>query len=437
MPRQSGKDFTHMEEAVAIAQCNAKTDVLVTAPGERQALETLDKAKDWAECYKLPIANITDERPMPQALIKAKTIHFPNRSRIIAVPGLPHLARGYCAHLFATECDHFEDFKKFWQAVLPSISNKSKGLKCARIYSTPITKEGLLYKIVDSHILNPQPGFKKTWSVHHMNIFDCIKEGLDVDPEELRRALDDDEAWAQEFLCEFRDYSNVLLPYDLIKLAESDEASSTIGHDFFTLRQQYQSYCGIDFGRVHDPTVCVTLQRVSKTLVTKEVLVLRNMPMPNQWEILLPRVKAAAKTCLDYTGLGTYIGDDAVRLFGEHNPDGHKFGKVERCTFTSSLKRVIFPRLRRAFEAPTILRIPEDIELREDLHAMEQIVTNAQYDYRAPHTKDGHSDRCTALALAVRAAENGAGGNQSFVAIDRQARVGQILAGRRDRSMAG
>jgi hypothetical protein len=64
--------------------------------------------------------------------------------------------------------------------------------------------------------------------------------------------------------------------------------------------------------------------------------------------------------------------------------------------------------LRRAFEAPTKLRIPIDRETREDLHAMRQVVGGGQYNYWAPRTREGHSDRCTALALAVRAAGDGA-----------------------------
>lgn len=426
-----------MEEAVALAQCTSKTDVLVTAPGERQALEALEKAKDWTECYRLPIEGITTERESPQALVKAKTIVFPNRSRIIAVPGLAHLARGYCAHLFATECDHFEDFKKFWQAVLPSISNKSKGLKCARIYSTPITKAGLLYKIVDENLINVQPGFTPLWSVHHMNIFQCIKEGLDVDPVELRKALDDDEAWAQEFLCEFRDSSNVLLPYELIRLAEHPDATEVLNPDYFTLRQNYPSFCGIDFGRVHDPTVCWTLQKVGSINWTREVLVLRNMPMPKQWEILETRIKAATKTSLDYTGMGIGIGDTAIAKFGIYDPAAHKFGKIDAVTFSPKTKRLMFPHLRRAFEAPTIVRIPFSIDIREDLHAMQQVVTNAEYDYYAPRTKDGHSDRCTALALAIKAAETGAGMPQKFIPAGTQTRFGSAMTERRERSLAG
>jgi len=40
---------------------------------------------------------------------------------------------------------------------------------------------------------------------------------------------------------------------------------------------------------------------------------------------------------------------------------------------------------------------------------MKQIVRNGEYSYAAPRTAEGHSDRCTGLALAKRAAGSGTG----------------------------
>jgi phage FluMu gp28-like protein len=77
---------------------------------------------------------------------------------------------------------------------------------------------------------------------------------------------------------------------------------------------------------------------------------------------------------------------------------------VELCTFSVAFKREIFPLLRRQFTAPAQVRVPVSRQVREDLHAMQQVVTNGEYNYWAPRTREGHSDRCTALALAVRAA---------------------------------
>jgi phage FluMu gp28-like protein len=80
-------------------------------------------------------------------------------------------------------------------------------------------------------------------------------------------------------------------------------------------------------------------------------------------------------------------------------------GKVELCTFTVPFKCEIFPKLRRLFEAPTKLRIPVSRAIREDLHMMQQVINKGAYNYWSPRTKEGHSDRCTALALAARAAD--------------------------------
>lgn len=138
-------------------------------------------------------------------------------------------------------------------------------------------------------------------------------------------------------------------------------------------------------------------------LVTREVLVLENTSTPRQEQILRDRIRAANKVCFDYTGPGIGLGDYLVQEHGEWKPEGHAYGKVELCTFTAGFKRLIFPRLRRAFERKELL-IPISRAIREDLHEMQQKISNGEYNYWSKRTQEGHSDRCTALALALRAA---------------------------------
>ena len=142
-------------------------------------------------------------------------------------------------------------------------------------------------------------------------------------------------------------------------------------------------------------------------LWTREILVLKGTDSPDQQAILRSRVAAAQRVCFDYTGPGIGLGDYMAKEFGVWNPEAHRFGKLELCTFSTGFKRELFPKLRQKFEAPTKLRIPVSRAVREDLHAMQQVVSNGEYNYWAPRTKEGHSDRCTALALAVRAAGEG------------------------------
>lgn len=411
MARQTGKDFSSTGEAVRDAIRRPKTTWMIAAPSERQAVESLNKAKEWTEAFQVAIADELDEREGPGALMKSTEIVLPNESRLIAVPGRPDTVRGFSANLILTEFAFFDDPDATWKAVLPSITNPLRGgEKCVRLISTPNGKAGRgqrFYSLLRDNLFEPKEGRKQRWSCHVVTIEDAVRLGLPVDIDELREGLDDAEGWAQEFMCEFLDSSNVLLPYDLIALAESSDAS--VACDPAMWRSGRQLFCGVDFGRQNDPTVCVTLERTrEKLLVVREVLVLKECPAPDQQAALSLRLGAARKTCYDYTGPGIGLGDYLARQHGEWEPGAHKMGKIELCTFTTSFKRELFPRLRRAFEAPVQIRVPVDVDFREDLHAMNQIVKNGEYSYSAPRTAEGHSDRCTALALAVRAASGAA-----------------------------
>jgi len=60
--------------------------------------------------------------------------------------------------------------------------------------------------------------------------------------------------------------------------------------------------------------------------------------------------------------------------------------------------------MRRTFEDKQV-RVPVSRAIREDLHGLQKITTQSGLvRYLAPHNEDGHCDRATALALALRAA---------------------------------
>ena len=399
MSRQVGKDFSTSAEIVADCKVNDATTWMYAAPSERQSFESVLKCREWSEAFDFAIADILEERPSPGALMSNATVVFPNKSRIICVPGKPDTVRGFSANVALTEFGFFEDPDATWKAILPSVTNPLRGgEKKVRIISTPNGKSGRgarFYKIVSD---------PKKWSVHLVTIYDAVRQGLPVNIEDLKAAIDDEEAWAQEFMCEFMDSSNCLLPYDIIALAESPDASVNCDPALFAPESKAQLFLGVDFGRTNDPTVCWTLERVGDVLWTREVLVLRDTPTPDQQAALDRRIRKARRVSFDYTGPGIGLGDYLAKDHGVYDPAAHKFGRMELCTFTAGFKRDIFPKLRRAFEAPVKVRVPVDVDVREDLHEMQQIVKNGEYSYSARRTAEGHSDRCTALALALRAA---------------------------------
>lgn len=393
--RQTGKSFsTACKIAVALARDHDQM-WMIAAPSERQSLEALEKVKQWLRALGVLFADYVES--LRDVEEKAAAVRLANGSRCLAVPGRPDTVRGMSANVWLDEFAFFEDPDATWMAILPSIANPLRGgEKRAIITSTPNGKAGKGKRFYD--ICSEAPG--NGWSVHWLPLGEAIAEGLPMDYRVLAGALGDPLAIAQELDAEFVDAQGQLLPGEVILRAESPEASTACGSEVFGSGRSL--VMGVDVGRMSDPTVVWTAECLADVLVTREVLVLAGMSHADQLELLRTRVRACRRCCLDYTGLGIGLGDMLAREFGEYKPEAHKFGKVELCNFSATLKREIFPRLRDAMEGGR-LRIPRDESLRVDLAAMQQVVTAGGFSYEAPRTREGHSDRCTAAALCVRA----------------------------------
>jgi len=427
MARQTGKSWCTALEVVG--DCGDKpTQWVCLSAGERQALEWMRKARGHAEAFNLKIKEIEEARDSKEGLLKSTQITWSNGSRLLAIPANPDTARGYSANLLLDEFAFHENPDAIWRAIYPSISNPLKEKFKIRIVSTP---NGLGNKFADLWQK------ENHWKKHQVDIYQAKEQGLPVDIDELRAGLDDPEGWAQEYECQFIDTATVLLPYELILPCENALATTTVAPEFWnTPSGGAPLYLGVDFGRKHDLTVCWTLELAGGVFrMTHEVLELQNVSTPDQLAILRSRCRRAHRVCFDYTGPGVGLGDLLVREFQEYNEDKHLFGKIELCNFTNNLKVNIFPKLRMAFEQKTI-GIPINRAIREDLHSLNRVaLAGGGVTYRAPHTADGHADRCTALALALRAASFNAG--TSPIHIFENTRRSLIVAATAERTIVG
>lgn len=415
--RQTGKGYTTSFIATRGAMTEDRSKWLIVAPTERQALETLDKCKTWVKAANLSVAESEEEFDALEkdTKVKAKVIELPNGSKIYALPGKPTSLRGFTGSVIIDEFAFFENQKEVWKAVYAVIVNPMASIKRIIITSTPNGKGDMFYKLVDENLLNPKEGRKIKWEVQKVTIHEAAKDweaagklnGMTAEQyvEEVKAGFDTPEAWPQEFECAFLDTDNVLLSFDMITAAESTEAAL---HGFDET-EPGTFYGGFDFGRTSDPSVFWYAKKVGDVLVLRDLLLLENMSTDDQVKATESRVRKCRIVAVDYTGPGIGYGDTVVKKFGAWDPAKHSFGKIVLCTFSAAFKRLIFPRFRKRFENPVTMRIPHDEDLRQDLHAMRQIVTGAEYSYWAPRTSEGHSDRCTAGALCVHAASLGGG----------------------------
>ena len=377
--RQTGKSFATACEAVLDCLTRPGQLWVCLSAGERQAFEWLRKARQWAEALKVAVDSVQEIASAADARASKGEIAFANGSRIVAIPANPDTARGYPANLVLDEFAIHEKSWDIWAAIFPSISNPLAGEKKLRIVSTP---KGMGNKFADLWHKND------AYSKHKVTIEDAAAAGLPVKLDELKAGLDDPDIWAQEYMCEFLDNTAVLLPYDLIAGCES----GTIADD-----GQSPLCVGMDVGRAKDLSVIVTAVRLGDVLAVTDVAELRAMPFHEQLDILLAKGAGSRvqHVCIDSSGIGAMLAEEAARKGG---------GKFEGVPFTVASKGEMYGLLRRRFEERSV-RIPPERDLREDLHAVQRVVsTGGNVTYAAPRNADGHSDRAAALALCCRAA---------------------------------
>ncbi len=378
--RQTGKSFAGTLEAVLDAVERPGTTWVMLSAGERQSRELAEKAKLHLAALKQG-AEVLESRFFEAGVdVTQLEIRLPNASRLIFLPANPRTARGYTGNVFLDEFAFHQDSHAIWAAMFPLITRRPD-LKI-RVMSTPAGPQGKFYELWEKG--------GEAWSRHKVTIYDAVAQGLPVDPEELRRGIADDWVWQQEYLCEFVSEEEAFLPWTLILQNEAQE-------DPRGEWDPERAYLGMDVGRHRDLTVLVVLERVGDVYWVRLLEALHRLPFAQQearLHALLPRVRRA---CLDATGLGEMLAENARRAFGP---------KVEPVKFTPEVKADLAQRLRLSFEDRKVRIPPDDRALREDLHAVRRVVTpsgNVRYD--AERSERGHADRFWALALALHAAE--------------------------------
>ena len=420
--RQTGKDFTCAAEAVADCLRFPASQWLIIACTERQAFQSLEKVKEWAEEFGCAVEGNLSQ------------VRFSNGSRITTLPAKPASIRGYSANLILTEFAFHDDCEAVWRAAFPVVTRPGRDgrPKKVRIISTPNGRSNLFYRLWTG----------ETFSKHFINIHDAIGQGLPLNAGELEAGLGDPEAWQQEYLCQFIDDSSVLLPDELLAGCQSPEASEHADPQLLSACRG-QLFMGVACGLQR--TVCWILEQVQRPgderlfnpdryrhldppcphcLLTREVLVLDHLPIPAQVEALHPRAALAHRIWLDYRGPGAGAGQLLARhlRIPRHpvvlatyleNVGGPRAVKLQMEPVTPTLQSELIGELQAGLQTGRV-RLPVSDPIREELHSLQAVLSDTgQVTYRAgriqtatdqPTGNQGAGERITALALALRAA---------------------------------
>ncbi len=384
--RQTGKTFTMTleitDDCFAAVAAGKRARWVILSRGERQAKEAMeDGIKRHCAAYQMGF-NVTDhEFRGDGGTYRAMEVELPGGTRITSLPANPDTARGFSANVYLDEFAFHADSKKIWSALFPVISNGFK----LRVTSTPNGKGNKFYELMT--------GKDERWSRHTVDIYRAVADGLPRDIEELREALNDADAWAQEYELKWLDEASSWLSFDLINGVEHDAAGGREGY------QGGDVYLGIDIGRRKDLFVIWAIERVGDVFWTREIFAEQRLSFAAQDEALddFMRFYRVRGVRMDQTGMGEKPVEDAQRRYGE--------GRVQGVLFTGAAKQHLATIGKQAFEDRT-LRIPlADRELRADLHKLRKVSSpTGAVRFEAERDSDGHADRAWACFLALDAA---------------------------------
>ncbi len=375
--RQTGKSFTMSYYAIKRAIQFKNHKVLVISPSERQSKELLEKVKLHITALKLSGVSFFED-----ATALTLEARFPNGSKIIALPSKPETVRGYTGDVIMDEVAFFDKGFEVYQAVFPTITRRPEYKLIA--ISTPKSKKDIFY-----YIWNLAQTDKEHWFSLKLTIYDAVQLGLNINPEELKAGIKNENIWRTEYLCEFLDDQEVLLPYEVIQACEEEDLFVS---DLRLLKGEV--YIGVDIARRHDLTVIAVLEKLGSVLYLRRLEILKQVPFSEQFAIIDHYCSFARKIAIDETGLGMQIAEELEKRWGTL--------KVMRIYFTARIKEELAERLKSKF-VDKLIRIPPDPELREDLHSVKRLVTDAGNVRYEGKTEEGHADRFWALALAVYA----------------------------------
>lgn len=380
----------------ATSKCISKPKelVVILSASEKQAKEVALKASIFIQALGGVEVKIS-ESFFEKTNILVHTIQFPNDSRIIALAAKPATARGYTGHIVLDEFAHVADDEEIFKVAYRQVTLGYDLL----IISTPNGQQGRFWRMSKELGLDTgiapirQPIVKGAWSGHWTDIYLAVREGLPVNPEEIRSGCDQ-MTWSQEYLCQFLSENALWLTPELIEAAVSRDANTGPP-------PLYKSnlYAGWDIARNgHHSTLWFT-ELMGDVTVCRGVVNISGMTTPVQLEQARAWIPQVAKMNIDMTGMGITISETLTQDYPM---------KCQGVTFTAPIKEQMAVYMRMRLEQRK-LRLPNDETVRRSFLSLRRStnrIGQARFDADADD-KFGHADEFWACALAEMAAERG------------------------------
>ena len=374
--RQIGKSWT--AAYLATQKCLMKQNGLVIylSTGQRAADESLKTCKKFGDAIKvLSDGKITYDST-------ASCITYSNGSRIMTLPGKPESCRGWTVDLLV--CDEMAFWQQpdeCWQAIVPALLNKiAGGDKEIIICSTPLGKNSLFFDLCQ------RAKVENDWKYFEVSIHDAIKDGLNVDLEQLHKLIPDPIQFSIEFECSFADSSNDFLSPSLLQFYNDDVKFE----DFFI---------GVDWARSGDGTAIVALGRTKESKIyLLDLCTLHNVEYEKQINFVKEIFRKYNPKAMygDAGGLGSPIMEELSTKVS---------ARIKPFNFTSTNKTGAYEYLRKqVFDRNIFFKEDFRTQIVSDLSLIQQIISeNGKLSYVSRRANGSHGDIVSAIVLALQA----------------------------------
>ena len=445
--RQIGKSFALSMEAVAEG-LERKCNNLILSSSERQSREVMQKVFSHLRYLKVRSSQLIAAEKASK-----EEVELPNGSRIISLPANPDTVRGFSGNVFLDEFAFHGDADSIWRAMYPTVT---RGYK-VRISSTANGKSNMFYRLwsegdfskhetsiydakaegldVDIEALRRGIADPDSWAQEYECGF--VDEATAFITYEMIAACEDEGA-TKELNVNLDSRSPIKDFEDRLRGNNEQRKSGNDGKGLNAVTPEDRNrastfsgefYLGMDIARKGDLTIFWLWEKVGDVFWTRMVKEMRNTPFAAQRDFLYGLLGGdfsrhagginpassdfksksldigfsrhdrqntirIRRACIDATGLGAQLAEEAMQRFGP---------AVEAVTFTQKVKEDLAVTLRRRFEDRQA-RIPADRDIREDIHSVKKFTTSAgNIRFDAERTELGHADRFWAAALGVHA----------------------------------
>ncbi|MBP3357569.1 MAG: terminase family protein [Opitutales bacterium] len=402
--RQIGMSWTCAYELVRRhCQSAQKYDSWVSSRDELQAKLFIDDCKKFASILNTAVIDISGTSTL--GANDSHSLEFANGTRIWSLSSNPDAQAGKRGTRVLDEFALHPDPEKLYAIAYPGITWGGN----LEIISTHRGSDNFFYKLVEEARFGGNP---KNISLHRITLQDALEQGLlrklkkilppdspvaEMDESQyfdfIKNSCADEESFLQEYMCQPADEKSAFIAYDDIRRCVYKESEQWQNFS----DENSKLYLGVDVGRTHDLSVFWLLEKCADVFYTRDIKVFKDTSFSEQ-EIHLHSYLRNPRLCrvaIDQSGLGRQFAERAIERYGTT--------RVEGVSFTQASKEMLAYPLRTAFEN-TSIRIPNDVDVIADLHAVKRETTNnGTIRFKAERTTDGHSDRFWALALALYA----------------------------------